>query len=350
MKQHNYGALDSFIEYAIKNKSSDLHLSVESPPIIRVDGELSAIPNQKILTAKDIMEMFSGIMTDKQKAIYHEKMELDFSLKTKFGTRFRVNSFMTINGPAAVLRSIPDKNITLLEISAPEILADLCKLKQGLVLVVGPTGSGKSTTLAATINHINDNYKRHIITIEDPVEFTYKSNLSLVNQREVGFNTVSFPSALRSALREDPDVIMVGEMRDLETIRLALTAAETGHLVMATLHTNSAAQSINRIIDVFPFNDKDLVRSMLSSSLKAIVSQRLVKKDGGGRVAVYEVMIANSSIRNLIREDKIPQISSMIEIGRKQGMITVKDSILDLFNRKIISKETAEDLLSAGRC
>lgn len=345
MKQYRSNNLDVFIEYVVKNKASDLHLSAGVCPIVRIDGELTPIPSSRILESVDIMEMFNSVMNDKQKAFYHEKMELDFSLKTRFGYRFRVNAFMTMNGPAAVFRAIPDHDITLLEISAPAILTELCKLKQGLVLVVGPTGSGKSTTLAAMINYVNDNFRRHIITIEDPVEFTYKSNLSLVNQREVGFHTTSFPDALRAALREDPNVIMVGEMRDLETMRLALTAAETGHLVMATLHTNSAAQSINRIIDVFPFNDKELVRSMLSSSLKAIISQRLVKKVGGGRAAIYEVMIANTSIRNLIREDKVPQISSMIEIGKKQGMITVKDSILDLFNRKIISKETAEELL-----
>lgn len=347
MKQYKSSALDVFIEYVVKNKCSDLHLSSGSCPIVRIDGDLATIPNTKVLGNDDIMAIFNAIMNDKQKSIYHEKMELDFSLKTDFNARFRVNTFMTINGSAAVLRTIPAKNITLLEISAPAIVTELCKLKQGLILVVGPTGSGKSTTLAAMINHINDNFRRHIITIEDPVEFTYKSNLSLVNQREVGFNTESFPDALRAALREDPNVIMVGEMRDLETMRLALTAAETGHLVMATLHTNSAAQSINRIIDVFPLNDKELVRSMLSSSLRAVISQRLVKKVGGGRAAIYEVMIANTSIRNLIREDKVPQISSMIEIGKKQGMITIKDSILDLFNRRVISKEIAEDLLGA---
>ncbi|MES2676696.1 MAG: type IV pilus twitching motility protein PilT [Pseudomonadota bacterium] len=341
----NNSTLDSFIEYVTAHKASDLHLSSGNYPIVRIDGELFQIPDTKILESVELFEMLDSVMTESQRSNYREKLELDFSIKTRLTNRFRVNVFTTINGPAAVFREIPSESITLLEISAPAVLSDLCKLNQGLVLVVGPTGSGKSTTLAAMINHINDNYKRHIITIEDPVEFTYKSNLSLINQREVGFNTNSFPNALRSALREDPNVIMVGEMRDLETIRLALTAAETGHLVMATLHTNSAAQSINRIIDVFPSSDKDLVRSMVSSSLKAVISQRLAKKEGGGRSAIYEVMIANNSIRNLIREDKIPQINSMIEIGKKQGMVTAKDSILDLFNRKIISKETAESLL-----
>ncbi len=341
-------SLDHFIEYVIKHKASDLHLSANNYPMARIDGEIAPIPNTQILESVELFGMLDSIMTESQKSVYREKLELDFSIKSALKNRFRVNVFNTINGPAAVFREIPAETISLLEISAPPILSQICKLHQGLVLVVGPTGSGKSTTLAAMINHINDNYKRHIITIEDPVEFTYKSNKSLINQREVGFSTESFPTALRSALREDPNIIMVGEMRDLETIRLALTAAETGHLVMATLHTNSAAQSINRIIDVFPSSDKDLVRSMVSSSLKAVISQRLTKKQSGGRVAVYEVMLTNSSIKNLIREDKIPQVNSMIEMGKNQGMITYKDSILDLFNHKIIDKETAEGLLASS--
>jgi twitching motility protein PilT len=340
--------LENFIEYVVKHKASDLHLSAGNYPITRIDGELSQIPNTKIIESVELFEMLDSIMNELQRNTFKEELELDFSMKSKFNNRFRVNVFNTINGPAAVFREIPSESITLLEISAPAVVSEICKLHQGLVLVVGPAGSGKSTTLAAMINHINTNYKRHIITIEDPVEFTYKSNLSLINQREVGFNTESFPIALRSALREDPNVIMVGEMRDLETIHLALTAAETGHLVMATLHTKSAAQSINRIIDVFPAADKDLVRSMVASSLKAVISQRLVKKENGGRTAIYEVMITNNSIKNLIREDKAQQINSMIEIGKKQGMVTSKDSILDLFNRKVISKETAEELL--GSC
>lgn len=340
--------LDSFIDYVLKNKGSDLHLSSGNHPIARIDGDLIPIPDTKILDGIEVGEMINSIMNDHQRDIYHEKLEADFSIKTSFGNRFRVNAFVTVNGPAAVFREIPTETITLSKISAPAILAELCKLKQGLVLVVGPTGSGKTTTLAAMINHINDNFKHHIITVEDPVEFVFKSNVSLINQREIGASTLNFPNALRSAMREDPDVIMVGEMRDLETISLALTAAETGHLVMGTLHTNSAAQSIDRIIDVFPSGDKDLVRSMLASSLKAIISQRLVKREGGGRVAVYEIMIVNSSIRNLIREDKIIQINSMIEISRKQGMITQKDSIIDLLNRGIISKSTAESFLGAG--
>ncbi len=345
--QEDSPALDSFIKYAIKNGASDIHLSSGNFPIVRIDGDLHQVADSKIIDSIELVVMLDSIMTEAQKVAYQEKLELDFAITSKDGNRFRVNAFNTINGPAAVFREIPAENISLLEISAPAVLSQLCKLEQGLILVVGPTGSGKSTTLAAMINHINENYKRHILTIEDPIEFTYKSNLSLINQREIGQNTTSFPNALKSALREDPNVIMVGEMRDLETIKLALTAAETGHLVMATLHTNSAAQSVNRIIDVFPSSDKDLVRSMLASSLRAVISQRLAKKKNGGRAAIYEVMISNSSIRNLIREDKIPQLTSMIEIGKKQGMTTAKDSILDLFNRDIIDKETAERLLGS---
>ena len=339
--------LESFIDCVIKNKASDLHLSTGSKPIVRIDGDLCKIPNTQEFNANTLMAMLDSVMTDKQKKIYQEKMELDFAMKSKFGDRFRVNAFMNINGPAAVFRVIPSKLVTLLDISAPQIITELCEHHQGLILVVGPTGSGKSTTLAAMINHINSNYKRHIITIEDPVEFTYQSDLSLINQREVGLNTHSFPNALRSALREDPNVIMVGEMRDLETVRLALTAAETGHLVMATLHTNSAAQSINRIIDVFPSNDKEMIRSMISTSLLAIISQRLVKKKGGGRVAIYEVLIATDSVCNLIRKDQIPQIHSMIEIGKKQGMLTIKDSILDLLNAGIIDQSVATEELAS---
>ncbi|MCE3254985.1 MAG: type pili twitching motility protein PilT [Rickettsiaceae bacterium] len=342
----NQVTLDKLIEYLIKRKGSDLHLSSGNYPTIRVDGDLLAVPGTNILDNVKIMEMLDPIISDKQRNIYKEELELDFSIKSKFGSRFRVNVFMNSNGVSSSFREIPSKVVTISGIGAPNILTEFCKLRQGLILVVGPTGSGKSTTLASMINHINDNFRNHIITIEDPIEFTYKSNLSLINQREVGSSTNSFPNALRAALREDPNVIMVGEMRDLETVRLALTAAETGHLVLATLHTNSAAKSINRIIDVFPSADKGLIRSMLASSLRAVISQRLIKrKDGTGRVPVYEVLIANSSIRNLIKEDKIPQINSMIEIGKNQGMIAAKDSILDLFSKDIITKETAEEFL-----
>ncbi|MFT6105801.1 MAG: twitching motility protein PilT [Rickettsiales bacterium] len=343
----NNETLDKLIDFIIKNKASDLHISSGNHPMSRIDGDLNPIPEFPTLSNKDVSEIVFSMMSDLQKDAYLEKMELDFSIRTNDSYRFRVNAFNNINGPAATLREIPAEAISLADISAPQIFIELCNLKQGLILVVGPTGSGKSTTLAAMLNHLNYHHKHHIITVEDPVEFVYKSDQSLINQREVGTSTRDFPSALKSAMREDPDVIMVGELRDLETVRLALTAAETGHLVMATLHTNSASQSINRIIDVFPSSDKDLARSMISSSLSAIISQRLAKKKGGGRVAVYEIMVANTSIRNLIREDRIPQINSMIEMGKKQGMTTAKDSLLALLNKGLIEQKTAESLFKS---
>jgi len=339
--------LSQLLEHVINTKSSDLHLSSNHVPMVRTDGELEPVPGAAVLGAKELTDILSALMTKGQFATFEKKLEIDFSIKGLNDTRFRVNAFKNIYGPAATFRLIPARSMSLDEMGAPKVLRDLCKLSKGLVLVVGQTGSGKSTTLAAMIEHINATSKSHIITIEDPIEFVYKSGISLINQREVGVDTFSFPIALRSALREDPDVIMVGEMRDLETISLALTAAETGHLVLATLHTSSAAQSINRIIDVFPFQDKGLVRSMLSSSLQAIISQRLIKKNGGGRVAAYEIMLSNNSIRNLIREDKVPQIASIIEISKKYGMITMKDSVIDLANRQIITRASAEELLAS---
>lgn len=315
--------------------------------MIRVDGDMLVIPNAPAFTDKQVLEMLYSLMSDLQKKIYNERLELDFSVQIAGNIRFRVNAFRTINGPAAVFREIPTEIKTLSTLHAPEIVRELAHYKKGLVLVVGPTGSGKSTTLAGLIEHINSRYTHHIITIEDPVEFIHKNNKSLINQREVGSSTLSFANALRSALREDPNVILVGEMRDIETIHLALTAAETGHLVLATLHTGSASQTISRIIDVFPSEDKPVVRTMLSNSIKAIVSQRLLKKNGGGRCAAYEIMLTNASIRNLIREDKIPQINSIIELSKKSGMCLMKDSVNDLLLKSIISQEVADEAFSA---
>lgn len=340
--------IEKILEYSQKQGCSDVHITSGSVPMIRVDGDIKEIPNAPILTSQQVSNMLDEVMTDGQKQTYKKELELDFAIQISDSLRFRVNVFHTINGAAAVFREIPAVIKTLDELDTPEIIRNLCASRKGLILMVGPTGSGKSTTSAAFLDYINDTYAHHIITIEDPVEFVHKNKKSLVNQREVGVNTKSFANALRSALREDPDVILVGELRDIETIELALTAAETGHLVIGTLHTNSASQTINRIIDVFPPQDKPLVRTMLSTSIKAVISQRLIKRDGGGRVAAYEVMVSNTSIRNMIREDKIPQINSVIELGRKQGMLLMKDSINDLLSQNIITKEIAEEAIRAN--
>ncbi len=330
-----------------KNNASDLHLTVGSPPVLRLHGEIVPHPSEA-LTVDAIKNMLYSIMTEQQRSDYERDFEIDLAISFGENMRFRVNAFNTINGPAAVLRSIPTEIISLEALAAPAILTKLTTLHKGLVLVTGPTGSGKSTTLAAMMDYINTHQARHIITIEDPVEFLHQSKKSLVNQREVGKNTKSFARALKSALREDPDVILVGELRDIETIQLALTAAETGHLVFATLHTSSAAKTIDRIIDVFPAGDKEMVRAMLSASLEAVISQTLLKRKEGGRIAAHEIMLGTSAIRNLIREGKVPQLYSMIQMGSKLGMIAMKDSIYDLMNKKIITRETARNALATS--
>lgn len=338
--------IEKILAYGKKQGCSDIHISTGSAPCLRIDGDISPIPKAPPLTADQVREMIHAVMTDLQKKTYTERLEIDFALQIE-GMRFRANAFHTINGPAISFREIPTEIKSLDTLHAPEVIRRLATASKGLVLVVGPTGSGKSTTLAALIDQINAHSSSHILTIEDPVEFIHKTKKSLVNQREVGNSTESFANALKSALREDPDVILVGEMRDIETIHLALTAAETGHLVLGTLHTSSAAQTINRIIDVFPPQDKAVIRTMLSGSIKAVVSQRLLKKNGGGRIAAYEIMLANSSIRNLIREDKIPQINSIMELSKKIGMCQMKDSINDLLVKGFISPEIAEEALNA---
>ncbi len=331
-----------------KNKASDLHLSTKNPPIMRVNGDMLPL-NMPALDQDTIKRMIHSIMTEQQRADYEREMELDFSISFSDTMRFRVNVFNTIYGPGAVFRTIPTKILSLDELKAPDVFKRLCHLHKGLILVTGPTGSGKSTTLAAMVDYINQSMHKHILTVEDPVEFVHSSKTSLINQREVGASTKSFAKALKSALREDPDVILVGEMRDLETIQLAMTAAETGHLVMGTLHTSSAAKTVDRIIDVFPADDKEMVRAMLSVSLEAVIAQTLVKRaDGAGRVAAHEIMLGTPAIRNLIREAKIPQISSMIQMGSKIGMCTMRDSLNGLYESGVISAETLRDLLSVG--
>lgn len=339
--------ITDLLVFTQKNKASDLHLSAGSPPILRMNGEMTPYKSDP-LSADDVKEMLYSIMTEQQRAEYERDFDIDFAISFGKDLRFRVNSFNTLNGAAAVLRSIPTRVISLEDLGSPQILKKLCGLHKGLVLVTGPTGSGKSTTLAAMIDHINTNSAKHIITIEDPVEFIHTSKKSLINQREVGKNTKSFARALKSALREDPDVVLVGELRDIETIQLALTAAETGHLVMGTLHTSSAPKTVDRIIDVFPAGDKEMVRAMLSISLEAVVTQTLLKNNGGGRVAAHEIMLGTPAVRNLIRESKISQLQSMIQMGSKLGMSTMKDSIYALLSNNVISEETARDALSTS--
>jgi twitching motility protein PilT len=339
--------ITDLLVFTQKNKASDLHLSASNPPVLRIHGQMTPYKTNP-LTVEDVKQMLYSIMTEQQRSDYERDFELDFAISFGENMRFRVNAFNTLNGPAAVLRTIPDRILSLEELGAPDILKKLCALHKGLILVTGPTGSGKSTTLAAMVNHINANDAKHIITIEDPVEFIHQSKKSLINQREVGKNTKSFAKALRSALREDPDVILVGELRDMETIQLALTAAETGHLVMGTLHTNSAPKTIDRIIDVFPANDKEMIRAMLSVSLEAVITQTLLKRKDDGRVAAHEIMLGTPAVRNLIREGKIPQLYSMLQIGSKVGMCLMKDSVFALYDQGIITEQTAKSALASS--
>jgi twitching motility protein PilT len=333
--------ISELLAFSVKNNASDLHLSAGLPPMIRVHGDVRRI-NLPPLEHKDVHGMIYDIMNDGQRKAYEENLECDFSFAIPGLARFRVNAFNQDRGAGAVLRTIPSKILSLEQLNCPKIFADLALKPRGLVLVTGPTGSGKSTTLAGMVNHLNENEYGHILTVEDPIEFVHESKKCLINQREVGPHTHGFQQALRSALREDPDCILVGELRDLETIRLALSAAETGHLVFGTLHTSSAAKTIDRIIDVFPGDEKEMVRAMLSESLQAVISQTLLKtKDGSGRVAAHEIMVGTPAIRNLIREAKIAQMYSAIQTGMSLGMQTLDGNLADLLKRNVISAAAA---------
>ncbi|NOU51735.1 type IV pilus twitching motility protein PilT [Pseudoalteromonas sp. JBTF-M23] len=330
--------ITELLAFSVQHQASDLHLSSGVSPMIRVDGDVRRV-NIPALEAKDVNNLVYDIMNDNQRRDYEQNLEVDFSFEVPNLARFRVNAFNTNRGPAAVFRTIPSTVLSLDDLGAPDIFRKIAEYRKGLVLVTGPTGSGKSTTLAALVDHINATQHYHILTIEDPIEFVHKNQKSLINQREVHRDTRSFNAALRSALREDPDVILVGELRDLETIRLAMTAAETGHLVFGTLHTTSAPKTVDRIIDVFPGEEKDMVRSMLSESLQAVISQTLVRKVNGGRVAAHEIMLGTPAIRNLIREDKIPQMYSTIQTGAIHGMQTMDQCLSNLVNRGVISQQ-----------
>ena len=337
--------ITELLSFCVKQNASDLHLSAGVPPMIRVDGDVRRI-NVPAMEHQEVHSLIYDIMNDKQRKDYEEFLETDFSFEVPGVARFRVNAFNHNRGAGAVFRTIPSKVLTMEDLGLGNIFTELSLLPRGLVLVTGPTGSGKSTTLAAMIDYVNNQRYDHVLTVEDPIEFVHESKKCLVNQREVHRDTLGFNEALRSALREDPDVILVGEMRDLETIRLALTAAETGHLVFGTLHTTSAAKTIDRIIDVFPGEEKSMVRSMLSESLQGVISQTLLKKIGGGRVAAHEIMITTPAIRNLIREDKVAQMYSAIQTGAAHGMITLDQTLKELLSKGLITKEQAKEKAS----
>ena len=338
--------ISDLLAFSVKNKASDLHLSAGLPPMIRVHGDVRKI-NVPALDHTQVRGMVYDIMNDVQRKVYEETLECDFSFEIPNLARFRVNAFNHNRGSGAVFRTIPSKILTLEQLNCPAIFKEIANTPRGIVLVTGPTGSGKSTTLAAMVDYINENEMGHILTVEDPIEFVHTSKKCLINQREVGPHTLSFQNALRSALREDPDVILVGEMRDLETIRLALSAAETGHLVFGTLHTSSAAKTVDRIVDVFPAAEKEMVRSMLSESLRSVISQTLCKtKDEQGRVAAHEIMIGTPAIRNLIRENKVAQMYSAIQTGQNIGMQTLDQNLQDLVRRNIISANEARSKAS----
>jgi twitching motility protein PilT len=332
--------ITQLLTFAVQEGASDVHLSSGEPPMLRIHGDIKRL-DHAALTKEDVHTMIFDVMNDTLRKNFQEKSDIDFSFELGDLARFRVNAFVQRKGEGAVFRTIPSKVQTLDELGMPPILKEICKKERGLVLVTGPTGSGKSTTLAAMVDYINESYDAHILTIEDPIEFVHTSKRSLLNQREVGPHTDSFAAALRSALREDPDVILVGEMRDLETISLALTAAETGHLVFGTLHTSSAPKTVDRVIDVFPAGQQNQIRAMFSESMEAVITQTLCKKKTGGRVAALEILVGVTAVRNLIREAKIHQIPSTMQVGQKQGMQTLDMALQELVGKGIVAREEA---------
>ena len=334
--------ITELLAFSAKNGASDLHLSAGLPPMIRVDGDVRRI-NLPAMEHKEVHALVYDIMNDKQRKDYEEFLETDFSFDVPGVARFRVNAFNQNRGAGAVFRTIPSKVLTMEDLGMGKVFQKISDFPRGIVLVTGPTGSGKSTTLAAMMDYINESRYEHILTIEDPIEFVHESKKCLVNQREVHRDTLGFAEALRSALREDPDIILVGELRGLETIRLALTAAETGHLVFGTLHTTSAAKTIDRVVDVFPAEEKSMVRSMLSESLQAVISQTLMKKNGGGRIAAHEIMIGTAAIRNLIREDKVAQMYSAIQTGGALGMQTLDQCLQGLVKKGLVARQAAQE-------
>ena len=335
--------LSELLALSVQAKASDLHLSPGLPPMIRVNGDLVPMPDHPVIEAEALEKLVDGSMEKSQVELFNTDWEIDYAISVPNLASFRVNAFRMNLGVAAVFRVIPDKTPTLDELGLPPVFKDLLELPNGLILVTGPTGSGKSTTLAAMVDHINQRQSSHIITIEDPIEFTHHSKKCLINQRQVHRDTHDFAAALRSALREDPDVILLGEMRDLETIRLALTAAETGHLVMATLHTSSAPRTINRIVDVFPAGEKNMIRNMLSESLQAVICQTLIKNTAGGRIAALEIMLGSTAIRNLIREDKIAQMYTAIQTSSEMGMMTLDQYLQMLASKQLITIDIARE-------
>ena len=333
--------ITQLLAFGVEQNASDCHLSSSEPPMLRVNGDLKKLELPS-LSKEEVHALVYDIMNDAQRKTFEETHECDFSFEMGGLARFRVNVFMQRKGEAAVFRTIPTKILTLEELGMPPILKQLCEKEKGLILVTGPTGSGKSTTLAAMIDYLNNTFEGHILTVEDPIEFVHQSKKCLVNQRELGPHTHSFANALRAALREDPDVILVGEMRDLETIQLALTAAETGHIVFGTLHTSSAPKTVDRVIDVFPPNQQAQIRAQFAESIEAVITQTLLKKKTGGRVAALELMTGTTAIRNLVREGKIHQIPGTMQVSQKDGMQTMDMALQTLVARNLVTKEEAQ--------